>query len=134
MDNLLKNVPDFNVARQRQFPSIQQTRQNTSFNLMNGDTKMSLCTPAILTLLFGIGLILYDITNGHIYTGVTRLGGVIIFATLLQLLCVMNMSWMSWILLVFVTLFIALIFGVVIYFIHYAEVKRDHDETQNNDE
>jgi phosphotransferase system glucose/maltose/N-acetylglucosamine-specific IIC component len=132
MDKIMSKLPNFNIPRERALPSFGETRQATNFNPFKGETDVALCTPALLTVLFGIALILYDISNGYVYTGMVRLVGVLLFAVILQILCVMKLSWVSWSLFIFLSLFAAIVLGIVIYFVHYSEVKREIDNEKEN--
>jgi hypothetical protein len=95
------------------------------------DTQIELCVPTLLSLLFGLAFVIFDLSGGLVYTGLVRLMMVVIFSLVLQLLCQNNLSWASWTLIVVPFLFITIMTAIVFFLVNYAEVKKISDESHS---
>lgn len=75
-----------------------------------------LCMPSLLTLLFGVAFVLFDLTQGNPFGGVMR-GLLVIFFTLsMQLFCQNDLEWLSWTLIAIPFVLFSIIVGVIIFF------------------
>lgn len=90
--------------------------------------EVELCVPSLLSLLFGMAFVIYDLSGGLVYTGFIRLLMVLIFGLVLQLLCQNDLTWASWTLIVVPFLFISVMTGVVFFLVNYAEVEKMNHE------
>ena len=94
------------------------------------DLEIILCKPALLSTLFGLAFVIYDLSGGLVYSGIVRLFITISIAITLQLLCQNNMKWMSWSLLLIPLIFYFIMAIIVYIMVNQTEEDRLKEETK----
>jgi len=89
----------------------------------------SFCIPALLTLLFGIAFVLYDLTNGNSFGSIMRLLMVLFYTLTLQLFCQNRLEWFSWVIVLLPLILFSIITGVII-FLSEVDVEVDEEKVE----
>lgn len=89
----------------------------------------SFCIPALLTLLFGIAFVLYDLTNGNSFGSIMRLLMVLFYTLTLQLFCQNRLEWFSWVIILLPLILFSIITGVII-FLSEVDVEVDEEKVE----
>lgn len=89
---------------------------------------LSFCIPALLTLLFGIAFVLYDLTRGNSFGAIMRLLLVLFTTLMFQLFCQNNLEWLSWTMVIIPFLLFSFITGVIIFL---SDIEQEQEQEQD---